>query len=67
MLEVQDIYTENGTKYSSVKYGSTVYKVKEADQVDESPYKILAIGDESVVFLYGDRRVELKEGESVLK
>ncbi len=67
VLEVQDIYTENGTKYSSVKYGSTVYKVKEADQVDESPYKILAIGDESVVFLYGDRRVELKEGESVLK
>jgi hypothetical protein len=67
VLEVQDIYTENGTKYSSVKYGSTVYKVKEGDQVDDSPYQVLTIGTGNVIFLYGDRRVEVKVGESILK
>lgn len=67
VLEVQDIYTENGVKYSSTKYASTVYKVKEGDQVDESPYQVLTIGTDNVVFLYGDRRVEVKIGESILK
>lgn len=67
VLEVQDIYTENGTKYSSVKYGSSVHKVKEGDRVDESPYEVLTIGTDSVVFLYGDQRVQVSIGESILK
>ncbi len=67
ILEVQDIYTESGVKYSSVKYGTTVYKVKEGDRVNESPYEVLTIGTDSVTFLYGDRRVEVKVGESILK
>ena len=67
VLEVQDIYTENGTKYSSVKYGSSVHKVKEGDRVNESPYEVLTIGTDSVVFLYGDQRVQVSIGESILK
>lgn len=67
VLEVQDIFTENGVKYSSIKYGATVYKVKEGDRVDESPYEVLTIGSDSVVLLFGDSRVEVKVGESILK
>ncbi len=67
VLEVQDIYTENGTKYSSVKYGSSVHKIKEGDRVGESPYEVLTIGTDSVIFLYGDKRMQLNIGESILK
>jgi cytoskeletal protein RodZ len=67
VLEVQDIFTENGVKYASIKYGTTVYKVKEGERVDESPYEVLTIGTDSVVLLYGDNRVEVKVGESILK
>jgi hypothetical protein len=66
-LEVQDIFTENGVKYASIKYGATVYKVKEGDRVDESPYEVLTIGSDSVILLYGDQRVEVSIGESIVK
>lgn len=67
VLQVQDIFEENGVAYSSIKYGAIVYKVKEGDRVDESPYQVLTIGDDSVTFLYGDNRVEVNVGESILK
>lgn len=67
VLEVQDIFNENGVDYASIKYIATVYKVKEGDRVDESPYQVLTIGSDSVVLLYGDRRIEVSEGETILK
>lgn len=67
VLEVQDIFEENGVEYASIKYGASVYKVTEGDRVDESPYEVLTIGETSVTLLYGDRKVEVNIGESILK
>ncbi|MEW6188681.1 MAG: hypothetical protein AB1466_01005 [Actinomycetota bacterium] len=67
VLALEDIYTEDGTKYASIKYGSTIYKVKEGDRINDSPYQVLSIGADSVTLLYGDDKIVLKLGEEIYK
>lgn len=66
-LALEDIYTENGVEYAQIKYGGTVYRVKEGEQVGDSPYKVLSIDSSSVTLLYGDDRLTLRVGEEIVK
>ncbi|MDO8886431.1 hypothetical protein [Candidatus Oleimmundimicrobium sp.] len=67
ILVLEDIYTENEVKYASIRYGSTIYKVTEGDRVDDSPYQVVSIGEDSVTLLYGEDLIEIKLGEEIIK
>jgi len=67
ILALEDIYTEDGVKYASIRYGSTVYKVTEGDRIDDSPYQLISIGEESVILLYGEDQLEVRLGQEIIK
>lgn len=66
-LALEDITEEAGVKFASVKYGGVAYKVKEGDRVDESPYQVISVGDNSVTLLYGDEQVSVQLGQEIIK
>ena len=66
-LGLEDITEESGVKFASVKYGGVAYKVKEGDRVDESPYQVISIGDNSTTLLYGDEQVSVQLGQEIIK
>lgn len=65
-LTLEDIYTEDSTKYASINVGETNYKVKEEDTFATS-YKVVTIGTDSVTLLYGDETINLEIGSSISK
>jgi len=67
VLALEDTYTEDGVKYASIRYGSTVYKVTEGDRIDDSPYQLISIGEESVILLYGEDQLEVRLGQEIIK
>lgn len=65
-LTLEDIYTEDSTKYASVDVAGTNYKVKEGDTFATN-YKVVTIGTDSVTLLYGDETIYLEIGSSISK
>lgn len=66
-LALEEVYSSGGVQYAQIKYAGTVYRVKEGQQIDDSPYKVLSIGSSSVTLLYGDDRLTLRVGEEIVK
>lgn len=61
-----DITTDaNGVLYASVRYNGRTYDVKAGDVLDGSPYKVLVVDPDRVVFLYGDNQITLSIGEEL--
>lgn len=66
-MSLLDIFADNGARTAALKYGDALYRVQEGERVDDSAYKVLSIGADSVTLLYGDDRVVLKIGEQITR
>ncbi len=66
-LSLEDIYTENGQQYANVVYGGKSYQVTSGDRIADSPYQVQSIGTDSITLLYGDDRIVIRLGETILK
>jgi len=64
---LQDITVENGEPTAVLVWDGKTYSAQEGDQIDDSPWKVLEIGSDSVVMLYGDTQVVLSVGQQVTK
>lgn len=66
-ISLENIYSQGGVKYASIKYGGKVYEVKEGDQVGSTPLQVISIFETSVILLYGDERITVRLGQEVYK
>ncbi len=66
-LLLQDITVEDGEKTAIFVWNGATYATHEGDQIDDSPWQVLAIGDNSAVMLYGDTQVALSVGQAITK
>lgn len=66
-LFLQDIVTEDGQQVAVLILGSTEYRAKEGDRLDDTPWKVLEIDDNSVVMLFGDTQLTLSVGQGLTK
>lgn len=64
---LQDITVENGENTVVLVWNGTTYHSQEGDQIDSSAWKVLQIGTDSVVMLYGDTQVVLSVGQAITK
>ena len=64
---LQDITVENGEPTAVLVWDGKTYSAQEGDQIDDSPWKVLEIGSDSVVMLYGDTQVVLSVGQAISK
>jgi hypothetical protein len=67
ILELKEIYQQEGKYYARIQYGSVEYIVTKDDQIGSSPYKVVEITDSNVTLLYGDDQVVLSIGEQIIK
>jgi hypothetical protein len=67
ILELKEIYQQEGEYYARIQYGSVEYIVTKDDQIGSSPYKVVEITDSNVTLLYGDDRLVLSIGEQIIK
>ena len=63
-----EVFDDNGDITATVRVGSTVYRVTEGD-IFEGSYQVVSLdlADGCGVFLFGDTRFELCEGQEILK
>ena len=66
-LFLMSISTVNGEKQATFAWNGVLYTVGEGDQVDDSPWKVVSIGTNSVVMLFGDTQVTLTVGQGQSK
>jgi len=66
-LYLKSIQTENGKKTATFIWNGQTYKLGEGDTIPDTPWKVVEIGDSSVVMLYGDTQVTLSPGQGLSK
>lgn len=68
-LTLLDIITQNGVKKAMLRWENKTqpYVLGVGEQLDTTPWKVLAIGKATVTMLYGDLQVTLSIGEGVAK
>jgi len=66
-LYLQSIQTVNSSKTATFIWNGTSYTLKEGESIPDSPWKVLSIGDSSVVMLFGDTQVTLSTGQGLTK
>lgn len=66
-LFLMSISTVNGEKQATFAWNGVLYTVGEGDQVDDSPWKVVSIGSNSAVMLFGDTQVTLTVGQGQSK
>lgn len=64
---LQDITVENGERTVVLVWSGKTYSAQAGDQIDDSPWKVLEIGTDSVTMLYGDTQVVLSVGQAISK
>lgn len=67
VLSLQSINDQGGEKYATVLYGGQQYVVKVGDQIDSSPFYVEDIGISNITLLYGDSRLTLQIGDTIVK
>lgn len=67
VLSLESITTVDGQKTAIVLYGGQQYTVKAGDQIDSSPFQVTDIGDSNISLLYGDSRLTLQVGDTIVK
>lgn len=66
-LYLVSIQTVNSEKTATFIWNGTLYTLKEGDTLADTPWKVVTIGDSSVVMLYGDTQVTLTTGQGLSK
>jgi type IV pilus biogenesis protein PilP len=66
-LYLQSIQTENGRTTATFIWNGTTYVLKKGQSIPDSPWKVVSIGDSSVVMLFGDTEVTLSTGQGLNK
>ena len=66
-LYLQSIQTVNGRTTATFIWNSSTYTLKEGESIPDSPWKVLSIGNSSVVMLFGDTQVTLSTGQGLTK
>ncbi|MCL6471958.1 MAG: hypothetical protein K6T91_04020 [Firmicutes bacterium] len=67
VLSLQSINDQGGEKYATVLYGGQQYVVKTGDQIDSSPFYVEDIGTSNITLIYGDSRLSLQIGDTIVK
>jgi hypothetical protein len=67
ILELKEIFQQEGSYYARIQYGSIEYIVTKDDQIGNSPYKVIEITSSNVTLLYGDDQIVLSIGEQIIK
>ena len=66
-LILKSIVTDNGVKVATFEWNGANYDCVDGDTVDDSPWKVVKIGSDSVLMLYGDSQVTLTVGQGFTK
>ena len=66
-LYLQSIQTVNSATTATFIWNGTSYTLKEGESIPDSPWKVLSIGDSSVVMLFGDTQVTLSTVQGLTK
>ena len=66
-LYLVSIQTVNSEKTATFIWNATLYTLKKGDTIADTPWKVVSIGDSSVVMLYGDTQVTLTTGQGLSK
>jgi hypothetical protein len=66
-LTLESISTEGGVKMAKFTLDGVTYTVSAGEQLGTTPWKVVEIGSDSVVMLYGDERITLTVGQGVAK
>lgn len=66
-LFLMSISTVNGEKQAVFAWNGVLYTVTDGEQVDSSPWKVISIGSDSVLMLFGDTQITLTLGQGVNK
>jgi hypothetical protein len=66
-LFLVSIQTEDGKKTATFIWNGTTYTLSEGGTIPDTPWKVLEIGESTVVMLYGDTQVTLSTGQGLSK
>ncbi|MEN6430787.1 MAG: hypothetical protein ABFC80_08140, partial [Coriobacteriales bacterium] len=66
-LYLLSISTVGGSPTALMMWDQKSYTLSEGDSIPGTPWKVLSIGDDSVVMLYGDQQVVLTVGQGIQK
>jgi hypothetical protein len=64
-LTLLEIIEENGVRKAVLRLGATMYTLAAGEQLGTTPWKVLAVGSNSVTMLYGDSQIVLTVGQGV--
>lgn len=67
VLSLESITTVNGVRSAIVLYRGQQYTVKTGDQIDSSPFRVTDIGESNISLLYGESRLTLQVGDTIVK
>jgi hypothetical protein len=65
-VTLEDIFTQNGTRFATVKVDDKEYTVREGETFDDN-FKVLSLGKSCGTFVFGDETFTLCVGQEVLK
>jgi type IV pilus biogenesis protein PilP len=66
-LYLVSIQTVDSQKTATFVWNGSLYTLNEGDAIADTPWKVVSIGDTSVVMLYGDTQVTLTTGQGLSK
>lgn len=66
-LYLVSIQTVNSDRTATFIWNGTLYTLKVGDTIADTPWKVVSIGDSSVIMLYGDTQVTLTTGQGLSK
>lgn len=66
-LVLQDIVTDNGTRKAVLELGGETFTLAAGERLEDTPWKVLRVGDSSVTLLFGDSQVVLTVGQGIQK
>ena len=66
-LYLSSIQTVDGKKTATFTWNGETYTLSEGETIKNTPWKVVEIGDSSVVMLYGDSQVTLATGQGLTK
>jgi hypothetical protein len=64
-LTLLEIIEENSVRKAVLRLGATMYTLAAGEQLGTTPWKVLAVGSNSVTMLYGDSQIVLTVGQGV--
>lgn len=67
VLTLVSITEDNGVKVANLTWNGATYSLEAGESIPNSPWKVVSIGTDSVVMLYGDTTVTLTVGSGIAK